>query len=426
MPPSDRQLLYLCADRGLPLGGTKGGSVHMRQFLDHLPELGWSATVLVAAAEKDLSGLTAESIHTIPDIRSRQFINAAARVHGLGAQAKEAADFLRNEPLAETLEQLHHERPFELIYERYSLFSMAGRAFANKFGLPFVLEVNSPLVLEAARYRNLEQSDLACTIEKYLFTTADHIVAVSQSVKEYILGLATEARVTVIPNGFDPSRFPDRPDRIDRLVERTCLNIFASDDIVIGFLGAVKPWHGVEELLGLFKKFRADRQPLKLAIVGNNKHLADYWKKDPDGLIAAGTVVATGPVDFETVPRYLSEMDILVAPYPHLSDFYFSPLKVYEYMASGKPIIASAIGQIKDILTDNVSALLITPGDTGELRQAILKLKDDRSLRERLGRTARELAFEKHTWQNRLGQLDRIIQPLTKRDSKLRETDHAR
>ena len=423
MPPSDRRMLYLCADRGIPLGGTKGGSVHIRQFLDHLPQLGWSATVLAAAAEEDLSGLTAESVHTIPDIRSRQFIDTAIRVHGLGSQAKEAADFLRNEPQAEALERLHQERPFEIIYERYSLFSMAGRAFANKHRLPFVLEVNSPLVLEATRYRNLEQSDLACTIEKYLFTTADHIVAVSQAVRDYILGLTPDARVTVIPNGFDPSRFHDQT---GRLTDRSCLNMFKPGDLVVGFLGAVKPWHGVEELLGLFEQFHADSESLKLAIVGNNKHLSDYWKKDPGGVITAGSVVATGPVDFETVPQYLSEMDILVAPYPRLSDFYFSPLKVYEYMASGKPIIASAIGQIKEILTDNVSALLITPGNTEELRQAILRLKDDRALRERLGKTARHLAFENHTWHNRLDQLDKIIQPLTRSNSKSRETNHAR
>ncbi len=422
MPPSKRHMLYLCADRGLPLGGTKGGSVHIRQFLDQLSGINWSATVLAANVEKELSGITADAVHTIPDILNYSFIDSALRLLNRGSQAKEAAEFLRNEQAAAAIARLHDKRPFEIIYERYSLFGMAGRSFAAQHDLPFVLEVNSPLLLEATKYRSLELTELAQTVEKYLFATSDQIVAVSEQVREYILSIAPAAEVTIIPNGFAPERFPERQ---EASAERSCLNMFSPEDIVVGFLGAVKPWHGVEELLTLFEQFQSEHESIKLAIVGNHKHLASYWKADPTGLIKNGSVVATGAVPFEIVPHYLSELDILVAPYPDLDDFYFSPLKVYEYMASGRPIIASAIGQIRDMLEDNVTALLIKPGDTEELQQAILRLKDDLVLRERLGQAARKEAFEKHSWQNRMELLEQKIQLLTDDRNRSRESHHA-
>jgi glycosyltransferase involved in cell wall biosynthesis len=96
---------------------------------------------------------------------------------------------------------------FDFVYERYSLFGVAGREFARKARLPFVLEVNAPLVDEASAHRGLELTQLARATEQYLFSTADHIVTVSDTLRQHVLKVAPNAEVTVVPNGVDVERF---------------------------------------------------------------------------------------------------------------------------------------------------------------------------------------------------------------------------
>jgi glycosyltransferase involved in cell wall biosynthesis len=91
-------------------------------------------------------------------------------------------------------------------------------------------------------------------------------------------------------------------------------------------------------------------------------------------------------------------MSVGVAPYPLLPEFYFSPLKIYEYMASGLPVVASRIGDIPNVIDDGRNGLLCTPGDPVALANTLGRLRDDEALRRRLGRSAREKVLHKHTW----------------------------
>ncbi|MCA1558332.1 MAG: glycosyltransferase [Acidobacteria bacterium] len=108
-----------------------------------------------------------------------------------------------------------------------------------------------------------------------------------------------------------------------------------------------------------------------------------------------------GVIEHERVPAYLDACDVLVSPHIPLGDgseFFGSPTKLFEYMAMEKGIVASRLGQIGDVLENEESALLVEPGDVRELSAAILRMANDRDLRERLGRTARERAVRHHTW----------------------------
>jgi glycosyltransferase involved in cell wall biosynthesis len=101
------------------------------------------------------------------------------------------------------------------------------------------------------------------------------------------------------------------------------------------------------------------------------------------------------------VPALLDACDILIAPHVPLadgSDFFGSPTKIFEYMAMGKAIVASRLGQIGEVLSDRETALLIAPGNRDELASAIVRLVDSRELRARLGANARKVAVEQHTW----------------------------
>jgi glycosyltransferase involved in cell wall biosynthesis len=117
--------------------------------------------------------------------------------------------------------------------------------------------------------------------------------------------------------------------------------------------------------------------------------------------IDTGRVIFTGAVGHAEVPALLDACDVLVSPHVPLdagADFFGSPTKLFEYMAMGKGIVASRLGQINEVLTDEQTALLVEPGNANELSTAIMRLAGSRELRETLGVAARQAAIERHTW----------------------------
>jgi glycosyltransferase involved in cell wall biosynthesis len=113
--------------------------------------------------------------------------------------------------------------------------------------------------------------------------------------------------------------------------------------------------------------------------------------------VRSSTVVA-GAVAPQDIPGWLASMDVGVAPYPQATGFYFSPLKVYEYMAAGRPVVASRVGQVARLVQDGVTGLLCPPGDATALAGALTRLYRDSPERERMGRAGRELVLREHTW----------------------------
>jgi glycosyltransferase involved in cell wall biosynthesis len=127
------------------------------------------------------------------------------------------------------------------------------------------------------------------------------------------------------------------------------------------------------------------------------------------GLQEAVTLV--GNVPHEEVPRYLALMDVAVAPYPAVEDFYFSPLKLFEYMAGGRPVVASRIGQVAQVIADGLTGLLYEPGDREALIACIRRLRADESLRRDLGQNAR-IACSMNTWRQNAERVVGWVEPL--------------
>jgi glycosyltransferase involved in cell wall biosynthesis len=111
------------------------------------------------------------------------------------------------------------------------------------------------------------------------------------------------------------------------------------------------------------------------------------------------------------VPQYLALMDVAVAPYPAVEDFYFSPLKLFEYMACSRAVVASRIGQVAEVIADGFTGLLYEPGNHEALRACIRRLRADESLRRELGHNA-EMASSKNTWQQSAERVVHWVEPL--------------
>ena len=261
--------------------------------------------------------------------------------------------------------------------------------YARDVGIPGLLEVNAPLIDEQGQYRTLVDRVSATSVSERAFQAASRLIAVSQGVAEYLADFMGDGdRVHVVPNGVDPGRFPENL--------RPALPA-GRGAFTVGFVGSMRPWHGLPVLIDAFARLQRADPSSRLLVVGDGPERPNLVSDlSARGLL--GAVHLTGQVAPNEVPALLASMDAAAAPYPPLPRFYFSPLKIYEYMAAGLPVVASRIGQLAELIDPEANGLLCPPGDAAALASALTRLQHDRALRGRLGRAARATIRHGHSW----------------------------
>lgn len=375
------RVAYICADPGIPVFGRKGASIHVQEVIRAFQQHGATVDLYTNRVEGECpEGLERVVVHKLPAIPKK-----------LKTAERELAALATNDQLAAMLQAA---APYDLIYERYSLWSDAGMLFAETQGIPALLEVNAPLIEEQAEHRELVHRAEATAVAQRAFAAADGIIAVSEGVAAYLQRFPeTAGRVHVIPNGVDVARFA---------TDKRPFTPFAEGSFTVGFVGTLKAWHGLEGLVEAFALLHALAPQSRLLIVGDGP-LRATLAADLANRGLSDVVHFTGAVDHREMPRWLATMDVAVAPYPPLEPFYFSPLKVYEYMAAGLPVVASAIGQIPEVITHEENGLLCEPGDTRGLAHALLRLCNDRALGHTLGQQAHVTIVAGHSWHSVAG-----------------------
>jgi glycosyltransferase involved in cell wall biosynthesis len=367
------RVAYVCADPGVPAFGQKGSSIHVQSMLRALLHHGATIDLFTMRPGGDPpADLAAVRIHALP------------RPHG-EPLVRERGLLAANGNLVAALEQAG---PFDLYYERYALWSHAGLEWAADRAVPTTLEVNAPLIEEQIRHRGLHHYQLAVATTARAFAAAQVLCAVSSGVAAYLeRHPAARGRVHLLPNGVDPARFaPGTPPALP-----------ASEHFTVGFVGTLKPWHGVEHLLSAAALLRDSNVPVRILIVGDGPQRAAL-EQQAATLRLHEHVVFTGAVAPAAIPGLLRSMHVAVAPYPPLDEFYFSPLKLYEYLAAGVPTVASRIGQIAELISHEHTGLLYPPGDISALAAALKRLSTDTALRTRLAHAGRIFVGRNHSW----------------------------
>lgn len=371
------RIAYVCADGGITVFGDKGASVHVTAMAQAFQRTGNEVRVLctrrgTGAADYPVEQVGTDGAQSIDRAdKERGWIDAAAAIEA-------------------RLVALYRHWPFDMIYERYALWSTAGVRAGRRLDLPVVVEVNAPLVSEQAAFRTLVLADDARAIEAEVFRSADMLAVVSDELAGYVTSRgAAPGRVHVIRNAADTARFHPA-------VAPTRLPGVPDSAFVVGFSGSLKVWHGLDTLLPAFRALRDRRPDAHLLLVGEGPRR--MWV---EGFVAGagltGAVTLTGWVPHVELAGLIARMDVATAPYPKEAGHYFSPLKLYEYLAVGRPVVASRIGQTAQVLDGTGAALLVPAGDVAALTEALLRVALTPGLATDLARHA-AIEGRRHDW----------------------------
>ena len=378
--PGPPRVVYL---RATPGPGTQAGGAasHMKGVVEALRALGVRLDIISNDA---IAGF---------DVRDRSFTVIPPQTIG-GTRA--LFDIHNNRVFTYMATQLIERANPEFIYQRYARFSWAGVAAAVRNWRPLFLEYNGSEVWVGRHWDRVGSLGLLERYERLNLLAAARIFVVSEVERRNLEARGVPAdKIVLNPNAVDVELF--RP-RIGGAALRRDLGI-KNTDLVAGFVGTFGPWHGVVELAQAIKMLPREL-PVRFLIVGSGSLHGEVER-----LLSAeresGKVIFTGAVAHDRVPVLLDACDILIAPHVPLADgseFFGSPTKIFEYMAMGKAIVASCLGQIGEVLSHEETALLVEPGNVSELGAAIVRVAGSSELRARLGSNAREAAVKNHTW----------------------------
>ena len=278
----------------------------------------------------------------------------------------------------------------DCLYERYNLFLPAGIWLARKYKLPMLLEINSPLLEERAKYDGLALTRLGRWSQAYAWKNADVVLPVTRVLGDIVASYGVDpARIVVIPNGINLERFDSAP---DVAAAKRALGLDGS--LVLGFTGFVRDWHGLDKVISMIAQDPPESRR-HLLVVGDGPVRATLEQQARD-LGIENRVQFTGIIGRDEVARYVAAFDIALQP---AVVSYASPLKLFEYLALGKAIVGPDQPNILEILSADHNAVLFDPSRPDGLAGAVERLCDDGALRAKVATNARAtIAEQKLTW----------------------------
>lgn len=287
------------------------------------------------------------------------------------------------------------ERP-DFFYQHHHDFHYGGAIIKEKLGLPFILHVDGIEYWVKKNWGRLYFAKLLKWAEEIQIHQADAIITPSEALKRQILELfpVDADKIVPAPNGVDPDTFHPG---IDGGSVRKAYGL--EDKFVCGFTGTFGHWHGVDVLAKAVKSIVKLIPNAVVLFVGDGllrPMIEDILVKDG----VRDKAIITGFLPYKEIPSYLAACDVLLSPCVNNADseFFNSPVKLFEYMAMAKPIVATDVGQQGTIFAHRQNALVCSEKDPDALAELSYELFRDDALRQKIGAEARKDAVEKHDW----------------------------
>jgi glycosyltransferase involved in cell wall biosynthesis len=344
-----------------------GQAVHIEEMITALREQGHEVRVVAPSSAAD-EGMGAE-VGWVHKLRKRlpqavyELLELGYSVVAYRRLAQAARDF----------------KP-DVLYERCNLFLVAGVMLKRRLKIPMLLEVNSPLADERLRHDGLGMPWLARWSERFAWRGADAVLPVTRVLGDILQREGVQpSRILVVPNGINEAHFAQAP-----APQSAKARLGWDQALVLGFTGFVRDWHGVDRVLHWLASSAAPARA-RLLVVGDGPARADLERLA--AVLGLGERVRfTGVVARAEVPGYVAAFDIALQP---AVTSYASPLKLFEYLALGKAILAPRVPNIEEVLRDGDNALLFDVNDDASFTTALTRLSTDEALRQALAVQAR-------------------------------------
>jgi alpha-maltose-1-phosphate synthase len=374
------KILYVASDQAVP--GATGGSVHVLEVARGLAARGHAVHAVVrrGPGEPESEERDGVSWHRILWTPPHRFFRFRAR----GAVERLAA---RVAP--------------DVVIERYYNFGGEGVLAAEARGVPSLLEVNSPVVDHpGSRKALLDALVLLRPLRRYRERLCRAAAALVAPIPEIVPEFARE-KTEIVTWGANVRAFaPERRSAAGRAALGA-----PEAAVVVLFSGSFRPWHGVH-VFEAAARLLGGREDVFFALVGGGE------RREAVGFRGR----RLGVLPYERMPEVVASADVGVAPYDTARlrqlelGFYWSPLKIFEYMASGLPTVTIARPPLTEIVRADLEGLHFRERDPRDLADRIARLADDAGLRARLGRAARERVVARYSWARHCEQIEAVLQ----------------
>lgn len=382
------KILYYSANPTISSKANSGPGVHIREVIAAMREQGHEVLPVIIG----------DTIVSVQQKRSNKYLQILKRISKLFIPAviwrtiKELRLISFDKKLDAMLRKKMESFKPDFVYERASHLQLSGVRVALEKKITYLVEINAPFLDEVKSFERAESliTRKIVNFEKSLIHFSEKVFVVSSALKDYYAKYTNDhGKILVVPNCVNEKSLVVKKELKNNLQQKYNLQ----NKIVIGFVGSIFPYHGVDILIEAFAEIHEKHNNVFLLIVGDGQILEELGRK-VEVLNLSKYVVFTGSVSHDEVYTYIDLMDITVMA---KSNWYGSPVKIFEYGAMGKPIIGPNTIPVNDVMIDGEDGLLIEP-NKNELFDAINKLLNDEILRKKLAFNFQSKVLEKYTW----------------------------
>lgn len=297
---------------------------------------------------------------------------------------------------------------YDFLYSRFCPLDFFSLVIAKKMGrLKYIIELNGAVEEEQKIWGHSKwEIGFAKRLEKFCYRWADGIIVVAGGLRRYLEERGTfRAKVVEIPNGVNPQI-------IEPLEKEMCRRRLGLNPEIcyICFVGSMRRWHGIDIAIKAMKILVSLRSNINLLVVGEGKRKEEY--QDLTNKLGLNcSVIFTGKVHYEEIKYFLGASDICIFPSRDIkrNRYGLAPLKVFDYMAAGRPIVTTNVRGLKELIQDNGVGLVAGSDNPKEFAEEILDLIKDKKKMVSLGRRGRYLAENAFSWENRARQTEKFL-----------------